>query len=144
MKLPGKFNLTAVYPGNISNDAPTIEDVMSVLNEKAIGTGMLGGVALAYLDRVENDVRDSRAIYFVVDEDEGVMLVYSWTSPAKADSASNSVIVDDGGGNDLQISTRFFHEAETLRPYLEEFLRTSKIEGTHDWVALTGFAKTWQ
>lgn len=144
MKLPGKFNLTAVYPGNISNDAPTIEDVMSVLNEKQIGTGMLGGVTLTYLDRVENEVRDSRAIYFVVDEDKGVMLIYSWTALAKSDSASDSVVVDDAGGNDLQISTRFFHDAETHRPYLEEFLRTSKIEGTQDWVTLSGFTKIWE
>lgn len=75
MKLPGKFNLSAVYPGNVSKDAPSIEDVMSILEKKSIGTGMLGGVTLSYLDRVGNDVRDSRTINFVVDEDEGVMMI---------------------------------------------------------------------
>lgn len=143
MKLPGKFNLSAVYPGNVSKDAPSIEDVMSILEKKSIGTGMLGGVTLSYLDRVGNDVRDSRTINFVVDEDEGVMMIYSWTSPAKSAEASDSIVVDDGGGNDLRISTRFFHEAEWLHPYLTEFLRTSKIKETGDWVAVSGFSENW-
>lgn len=134
-----KFSIGIPYkPGSI--ESPSFPDVLNVFENRNSYGGALHDVSLVCSELGAQDIRVYRKLWFWLESEDCVASFYEadglWGFVG-GNEAGDNFLVDDGGGEEVQVNSKFLHPKAVALEFCREFLENGAVSTGIGWEAIT-------
>ncbi len=137
----GFFLTIPKAPGSIHS--PELCQIEAALRNEEFFDGSLADVALTYFEVSYPDVRIHRKLFFWISSSRKVACFYGGEEDlwgfSDGCSTGDDIEVDDGGGGDVVVNTRFLQSSDLALSLCDEMLKNRSLELGESWERVTFF-----